>query len=411
MENLRFCTLTGVDEHTDLKRLARLSRAYPFSEWGVLFSRSRMAEEDGRGRYPRMEWIEKFIEQAEKSKIRCALHVCGSDALDFIRGDMTIGPLAERFGRVQINVKADGLNLAKDLDHNALERFIQMFKMGEGGGKIILQYSKSNKALCQVLRSTMGIEFLVDSSGGNGKSPDAWPMLREFPGQRFGFAGGLGPENVAEELERIGIASCEKPYWIDMEGKLRSAEDRFDLDACESVLDQTTQFVFDKLVARCNELTANGRHSPSTVEELDGLWLDWWSGISTGYTMAMPPVRAVRAMSFSRREGIYNGYQPSEYANDLKDALEGSDAGCRKDRATGLWVGQTPDGDEVKAPTRELAMLKATLVERLGRDLPTNPALHEDVISHWLGPKGLEKLEKHLNPHSQVTKTKKAAKP
>jgi hypothetical protein len=44
-----------------------------------------------------------------------------------------------------------------------------------------------------------------------------------------GYAGGLGPDNLAEELRRIEEVAGDAEVWIDMETNVRTAE-RFDLD-------------------------------------------------------------------------------------------------------------------------------------------------------------------------------------
>ncbi len=47
MNNFR-CTLTGVDEFTDLSKLEEISFCYPFVEWGVLLSSSENRLENGK---------------------------------------------------------------------------------------------------------------------------------------------------------------------------------------------------------------------------------------------------------------------------------------------------------------------------------------------------------------------------
>lgn len=67
-----------------------------------------------------------------------------------------------------------------------------------------------------------GAQFslLYDSSYGVGKSPDTW-LPPAYPNHAQGYAGGLGPENITENLEKIS-AQLPDDYttWIDAEGKL-----------------------------------------------------------------------------------------------------------------------------------------------------------------------------------------------
>jgi phosphoribosylanthranilate isomerase len=68
------------------------------------------------------------------------------------------------------------------------------------------------------------VDWLFDRSGG------LWPP---HPGgdRLVGYAGGIGPDNVADVLEQIGATG---PYWIDMESGVRT-DDRFDLGKCRRV--------------------------------------------------------------------------------------------------------------------------------------------------------------------------------
>jgi len=83
--------------------------------------------------------------------------------------------------------------------------------------------------------------ILFDASGGHGVSPEYWPA--HLPDKSCGYAGGLGPDNLARELPRIQEAAGQGPYWIDMEGKLRNEADRFDLARARLCLAACRQFM------------------------------------------------------------------------------------------------------------------------------------------------------------------------
>ena len=77
---------------------------------------------------------------------------------------------------------------------------------------------------------------LFDKSGGAGILPGDWPLA--LFNIACGYAGGLGPENVQRQLHNIKQASRSQPFWIDMERRVRSADDAvLDLAACERVLE------------------------------------------------------------------------------------------------------------------------------------------------------------------------------
>ncbi|MEI7997808.1 MAG: hypothetical protein WCH01_23235, partial [Methylococcaceae bacterium] len=57
--NLKFCTLTGVDEKTSLMQIAELSERFPFVEWGFLYSPKRQGNP---GRYPSVKRLHEAFE-------------------------------------------------------------------------------------------------------------------------------------------------------------------------------------------------------------------------------------------------------------------------------------------------------------------------------------------------------------
>lgn len=191
-------TLTGADERTDISALCELN-----AEIGILYSASNRDN-----RYPRREWIEEAVHELD-----CAIHVCGklarrqllNDELEFIH-------FADRVqinGFVSFSELADLANIIK--------------------GKIITQSPNEHLLNSELLNH----QILVDFSGGQGISPKSWPRLATS--RQVGFAGGLGPDNIKEELKKIKEVARDGA-WIDMENKLRM-NDWFSLDQAREVLD------------------------------------------------------------------------------------------------------------------------------------------------------------------------------
>lgn len=225
---LTHCTLTGVDAKTDLQSLCDLSREFPVVEWGFLYSPKRQGQ---LGRYPSVDFLSDAFNDLP-AQVRVALHVCGSGVSNLLDGEPVVTELAKflgsRNGRIQLNfnARAVGDTFALHQVRNCIERFSTI--------EFITQYNEANTHVWESLKGCKNHSVLFDASGGRGIKASRWetPLLN----LRCGYAGGLGPENVALEARKIGALVDNAPFWIDMEGKLRDRDDWFDLKACQSVL-------------------------------------------------------------------------------------------------------------------------------------------------------------------------------
>jgi hypothetical protein len=221
MRNLTLVTLTGADRHTDPRALATLSARFPFVEWAVLSSAERR-----EARYPDESWMAAFLAACAGTHV--AVHLCDAHVDAFVAGDTAIRARAAAFGRVQLNFSQRATPKSPDVLRDAIAAF---------AGRVILQHNADNAALIDAL-SRDGIDFdvLFDASSGKGLRPESWPA--PLPRVRCGYAGGLGPANVADELPRIAAAAGDREFWIDMASSLREpGTGAFSVDACERVLE------------------------------------------------------------------------------------------------------------------------------------------------------------------------------
>lgn len=214
--NFRYCTLTGVDGSTPYETLCELASEFPFVEFCFLYSPSRQGVD---GRYPSVVTLQRMLEKLPPH-IRVALHVCGQGVSDFLVGESVARELGEmvksRSGRVQLN-----FNYSRgQIDIGELNAFIERFE-----APVIIQHNHNN-AECVTALTAANRSVLFDESGGRGKSPDQWP--HPLPGAYCGYAGGLGPDNLRQQLPKIQDAAGGLPYWIDMESSLRNEQDWFD---------------------------------------------------------------------------------------------------------------------------------------------------------------------------------------
>lgn len=223
-----FVTLTGADDSTEIDELFELSSQFDFVEWGILWH----AEHHGSGRYPSLAWIDRLTKDLSRSpRTRFALHIYGGQSInDFLGGIGPVSACARFFGRIQLNLKSANVDLTA-LESAVLRRPEQV---------VITQHNPANHLLWSELVGCTNHAVLFDESGGNSISPVVWP--EPLPGKQCGYAGGLGPSNLLQELARIETAADGQPFWIDMEGSLRSSADQFEMRLAGKCLECVDQW-------------------------------------------------------------------------------------------------------------------------------------------------------------------------
>lgn len=236
---LYLVTLTGADNSIDPKQLIELSRKYPFVEWGILVSGKRF----GTGRFPSMDWmlrLSDLLVMYPEVKVNLACHLCGQYVRDLLNAnwaamDEQMKDVWHIFQRVQINTHGQ--------PHSYNMGFFDFVgHWGRSGKEFILQYDTANyHLLVDAAYTAKNVSTLYDMSHGAGTLPSQWPQSHKV--FKNGYAGGLGPANVEQELHRIAQAAGNSPFWIDMETKIRSnADELFDLEKCREVLDLMVPF-------------------------------------------------------------------------------------------------------------------------------------------------------------------------
>lgn len=207
-----FITFTGVDEWTDIGRMQTLSQHYPI-EWGILFSPKRQGVDN---RYPPMTCVRKLLKAGTWHRL--AAHLCGDHALCVLDGHALPAELDEmllyHFSRAQIN--GAPVHAADTVSTWAKSRNVAPIMQCADGWP-----------------ESRAVQWLFDKSGGRGRVPASWPA-NPPAGRHIGFAGGLGPENVAQHVADIA-GSLDITYWIDMESGVRDDNNYFSLDKCQAV--------------------------------------------------------------------------------------------------------------------------------------------------------------------------------
>ena len=203
---LTLITLTGADERTSIDDMVKMVADFPLVEIGLLYT----ANPENRNRYPSLEWLEYATKELGE---RCAVHICGGPARQqLLAFELTklLGPV----GRIQVNgnLSIDEVQrTCSAVDHPDRQQ-------------VITQHQGSNSHLASMLIAD-NHALLVDGSGGRGVSPESW--TRADTGtqvqKQVGFAGGMGPDNLASELPKIALVATGSS-WVDMEGKLRPGD-------------------------------------------------------------------------------------------------------------------------------------------------------------------------------------------
>ena len=214
--HIKYCTLTGVDDEVDLDHLIEISNIFPFVEWGILYSPTRQ----GSGRYPSIVNINKFLKHIPND-INIALHICGQGIDDLLHDEYTITNIVSRMllrgnTRMQLNFN----NTKNPVDMKLLCEYHRQYEdiPAFTDIAIITQVNNANHGVHEMLNGFANHQVLFDSSGGRGNSPKNWPNL--IPNVPCGYAGGLGINNITEQLNILSGIVGPSSIWIDMESSL-----------------------------------------------------------------------------------------------------------------------------------------------------------------------------------------------
>ncbi len=191
-------TITGADNNTDFKDILKSSNQYAFIEWGILLSRDRV----GENRFPSRPWLKMLIQfKKDYPYIKFAAHLCGSLAREFDLSEFKVyedeKELYDCFDRFQLNItkfheKYDPISLIKIFDKYPLKEFIFQTNSFEAEEFIIHM---------RQLSIYKNVSLIFDTSGGKGIERKHWRAPIKDIEQTY--AGGLGPNNIKEQLELI----------------------------------------------------------------------------------------------------------------------------------------------------------------------------------------------------------------
>lgn len=220
---LKYVTVTGADNSIKPKELDLIAKNFPFVEFGILLNPIKERKE----RFPTFDWISELNQNLNLSG-----HFCGSVCKELVYDNKIFNyDIFRKFNRIQLNFSPYKvpLNLIHYLNQIPEKQWI--FQIGKDDKDELIQEGLNQK---------INFGILFDQSGGKGILPQKWPNLKE--NVFCGYAGGLGPENIEEELKIIADIVGDQEIWIDMEGKIRDLE-IFSIAKVNQVLEACLQYV------------------------------------------------------------------------------------------------------------------------------------------------------------------------
>ena len=236
---LRYITCSDPREDIPVESMLNFTEKYPIAEIGVQAHPGPMSFNEHRHR-----WFNQIVNNAQNMPTppNIALHInytwcdymCEGLVpyeLDWwlrITNSYTNKPVIKR---IQLNIG----DYSDKFDIKKLTALMEKHKNQE----FIFPWNKGVAKKIEMLKQT-GAKFslLFDGSYGAGIEPNAWyaPVYKDVPN---GYAGGLGPDNVAKNLDKINeILPKNYETWIDAEGKLRDKQTTgsFTLELAEKYL-------------------------------------------------------------------------------------------------------------------------------------------------------------------------------
>ncbi len=235
-------TISGANEHTDIKGLIALIRKYYHSsgieiELGIQVSPTKAFY--GSERY---QWLMELHKQAfytNHTPIRVSLHVnpgwveqicAGIFPLELIN---LIGFYGNGGGldveRIQLNFLI-GREQAPDMDK--LYWVINSFN----SRRFIFTYNDANRDFIHEFykRYRICFDLLYDESHGEGKPAQQWqPAV--FSNIPQGYSGGLSPDNIEQALDSIfAVNEPDAKIGVDAEGQLKGDDGHLSLNKADA---------------------------------------------------------------------------------------------------------------------------------------------------------------------------------
>lgn len=225
---LKYITCSDPREDTSVRSILNFVEKYPISELGVQAHPGPMSY---KGR--RRGWFNQIMflcEQMSKQP-NIALHInyewcdCMCQGIIPYEIDKWIHANNEISGEPII--KRIQLNIGDKTDFMNPEKLSELIKHHDKQEFILPYNPKVARQIESLKRTGAKFSLLFDGSYGAGISPEKWekPVYEDIPN---GYAGGLGPGNIAINLNKINkLLPKDYETWIDAEGRLRDTYETY----------------------------------------------------------------------------------------------------------------------------------------------------------------------------------------
>lgn len=221
---LRYITCSDIRENASVDKVIELLQISSKVEIGIQAHRPTM----NKG-MPRHMWLENLLSLSDcfSQPLNIAIHINHAWCSDFCDGIIPeeLQELLDRKhkGTGKPIIKRWQLNLGDATSIPCADKTSKIIK-NYRQNEFVFPYNNNKKLqefISRLDRKGVNFSLLYDSSYGAGISPESWnsPVYMNHP---QGYAGGLSPENVSENLDKIAkVAGSRTDIWIDAEGKLK----------------------------------------------------------------------------------------------------------------------------------------------------------------------------------------------
>ena len=226
---LELATIAGMDNSAEVAELLALSEKYDFFEVGISLHAGAP-----RSRFPSPQWVKEISRYGKK--LRASAHIEDALSYEFLAQGKQLSLNVDFFRRMQLNIgphveELVALPPAK-LKMPDVECILQLPIFSEAEARFVSNVRHQHR----------NISLLFDNSFGRGVLPVSWPLPPEK--YRCGFAGGLRPENLRIELEKLAKLVGDRSIWIDIETGARNPKnDTVDLQRVELCLQIAGEYV------------------------------------------------------------------------------------------------------------------------------------------------------------------------